>query len=128
MEAADTATNRLELAPFQLVRADQRIAGVVLDDNDKPVARASIYSYGDKQPNLNAQTDAKGQFSMDKVCPGRIQLSANSRNGGYANVTAEGGDTNVTIHVSASPGMRRAVRAQRTASRASPCPTWLRWG
>jgi hypothetical protein len=108
--ASDTATNRLELEPFQLVRADQRIAGVVLGEDDKPVARASIYSYGDKQPNLNAQTDAKGQFSMDKVCSGPIQLSANSRNGGYANVMAEGGDTNIVIRIT----------SRRVVSRAEP--------
>ena len=108
--ASDTATNRLELEPFQLVRADQRIAGVVLDEDDKPVARASIYSYGDKQPNLNALTDAKGQFSMDKVCAGPIQLSANSRNGGYANVMAEGGDTNIVIQIT----------SRRVVSRAEP--------
>ena len=110
LDAADTATNRLELAPFQLVRADQPLAGTVLDENDKPVASASLYTYGHKQPNLNAQTDAHGHFAMEKVCPGQIQLSVNTRNGGYANVVAEGGDTNVTIHVSASPGMRRVVR------------------
>jgi hypothetical protein len=108
--ASDTATNRLELEPFQLVRADRRIAGVVLDEDDKPVARASIYSYGDKQPNLNALTDAKGQFSMDRVCTGPIQLSANSRNGGYANLMAEGGDTNIVIRVT----------SRRVVSRAEP--------
>ena len=101
--------------------ANQRIAGVVLDGNDKPVVRASIYSYGNKQPNLNAQTDAKGWFSMDKVCAGPIQLSANNRGGGYGNVTAEGGDTNITIRISASPGMRRT--APRTASlKGGPLP------
>jgi hypothetical protein len=105
---SDTATNRLELEPFQLVRADQRIAGVVLGEDDKPVARASIYSYGDKQPNLNAQTDAKGQFSLDKVCSGPIQLSANSRNGGYANVMAEGGDTNIVIRITSRRVVSRA--------------------
>src|ERR1035437_482911 len=107
--ASDTATNRVELEPFQLMPADQRIAGVVLDDNDKPVARASIYSYGNRQPNINAQTDSKGQFSMDKVCAGPIQLSANNRGGGYGNVTAEGGSTNIVIRISASPGVRRAA-------------------
>ena len=112
--ASETPTNRIELEPFQLMPADQRIAGVVLDDNDKPVARASIYSYGNKQPNLNAQTDAKGQFTMDKVCAGPIQLSANSRSGGYANVTAEGGDTNVVIRISASRVIR--MESPRTAS------------
>jgi protocatechuate 3,4-dioxygenase beta subunit len=109
VEDSDTATNRVELQPFQLMRADQRIAGVVLDESDKPVARASVYSYGNRQPNLNAQTDAKGQFSMNKVCAGPLQLSANSRPGGYGNVTAEGGDTNITIRISASGGIRRTV-------------------
>jgi Carboxypeptidase regulatory-like domain len=108
--ASDTATNRVELEPFQLMPADQRIAGVVVDGNDNPVARASIYSYGNRQPNLNAQTDAKGQFSMNKVCAGPIELSANSRGGGYGNVTAEGGDTNIVIRMSTS----------RVASMASP--------
>ena len=48
--ASDTATNRVELEPFQLEVADQRIAGVVLDDNDKPVASASVYSHGTSSP------------------------------------------------------------------------------
>jgi hypothetical protein len=108
VEPSDTATNRVELEPFQLMPADQRIAGIVLDDNDKPVVRASIYSYGNRQPNLNAQTDAKGRFSMNKVCAGPIQLSCNSQGGGYANVNTEGGDTNIVIRLSARPGMRRA--------------------
>jgi hypothetical protein len=108
VEPSNTATNRVEFEPFQLLPADQRIAGVVLDDNDKPVARASIYCYGNRQPNLNAQADAEGRFSMGKVCAGPINLSANIRTGGYGNVSAEGGDTNITIRVSASQGMRRA--------------------
>jgi protocatechuate 3,4-dioxygenase beta subunit len=112
---------RVELEPFQLPVADQRIAGVVLDDNDKPVARAWINSYGDKQPNLNAQTDAQGRFSFDKVCAGSIQLSANSQRGGYANITAEGGDTNIVIRISASPTQR--VSAPRTATlKGKPLP------
>jgi len=119
--ATDTATNRLELDPFTLVRADQRIAGVVLDEDDKPVARASIYTYGDRQPNLNALTDAKGRFSLERVCPGPIQLSANARGGGYGNATAEGGDTNITIRLGARPGVR--MSAPRIASlKGKPLP------
>ena len=121
VQGSETATNRVELESFQLMPANQRIAGVVLDDDDKPVVRASIYSYGNKQPNLNAQTDAKGQFSMDKICAGPIQLSANSRGGGYGNVTAEGGDTNITIRISASPGMRRAA-PQTLSLKGKPLP------
>jgi hypothetical protein len=107
--ALDTPTNRMELELFQLVRANLRIAGVVVDDDDKPVARASIYSHGEKQPNQSAQTDAKGQFTLDKVCPGPIQLSVNSRSGGYANATAEGGDTNIVVRMSSSRSVRMAA-------------------
>src|ERR1019366_78269 len=86
-----------------------------------PVARASVYSYGNGQPNINAQTDAKGQFTLDKVCAGPIQLSANNRGGGYGNVTAEGGDTNVLIKISTSRVMRMA--SPRTASlKGKPLP------
>jgi protocatechuate 3,4-dioxygenase beta subunit len=119
--ALDTATNRIELGTFELMRADQRIAGVVLDDDDKPVARASIYSHGDKQPGVSAQADAKGRFSIDKVCAGPIQLSANSRSGGYANATAEAGDTNIIIRISSSRVVRTAE--PRAASlRGKPLP------
>jgi hypothetical protein len=110
--ASDTATNRLELETLELTPADQRVAGVVLDDNDKPVARAAIYSFGPKQPNLNAQTDPKGQFSLNKVCAGPIQLTANSQGGGYGNISAEGGDTNIVIHVR---NMRLAAVVNREA-------------
>ena len=119
--ASDSATNRVELGPFQLMPADQRIAGVVVDDNAKPVARASIYAHGNRQPNLNAQTDAKGQFSIARVCAGPIELSANSRGGGYGNVTAEGGDTNIVIRMSASRVVSMA--SARTASlKGKPLP------
>jgi Carboxypeptidase regulatory-like domain len=104
--ASDTATNRMEPEPFQLEVADQRIAGMVLDDNDKPVARAELYGFGPKQPHINAQTDAKGQFSVEKVCAGPVQLSVNSQRGGYANATAEGGDTNIVIRISSARTVR----------------------
>jgi hypothetical protein len=121
VEHSDTLTNRVELQPFQLMPADQRIAGIVLDDNDKPVARASIYSHGNRQPNLSAQTDAEGQFSIARVCAGPLELSANSRGGGYGNVTAEGGDTNIVIRMSASRVV--SVASARSASlKGKPLP------
>ena len=41
---------RIELEPCELALADQHIAGVVLDADDKPVADANIYGYGEGQP------------------------------------------------------------------------------
>ena len=101
VEAADTAKSRLDLDPFQLPPANLRLAGTVLDANDKPVAGAVVNSYGgNRQPQLNGRTDAQGHFAFEHVCSGTINLSANgSRGGQYGNTSAEGGDTNVTIHL-----------------------------
>jgi hypothetical protein len=93
---------RVELDPFELALADQRIAGVVLNSDDKPVAGARLFGSGEGQPSVNGQTDAKGRFSFDQVCAGQIRLFASAQNGGYANVTAEGGETNITIHLDTS--------------------------
>jgi hypothetical protein len=121
LEASETSTNRVELEPFQLLPADQRIAGVVLDADGKPASHASLYAFGDKQPHLNAQTDTKGQFSMDKLCAGPIELTANSRNGGCGAVMARGGDTNITIRLGAWLGVR--MSAPRIASlKGKPLP------
>ncbi len=105
IDPSDSRNRRLELDPFQLILADQVVAGVVVDSNDKPVPNAWIYSYGEKQPNVNERTDRKGRFSF-KVCPGTLQLSANNESGGYGNVRAEAGDTNITIRIGSVVGMR----------------------
>jgi protocatechuate 3,4-dioxygenase beta subunit len=108
VEAADTATNRMELGTFQLPLANLRLAGRVLDADDKPVAGAMINTYGgnqDEQPQLRGRTDSKGHFSFAHVCPGPITLSANDVSANnlpgrqYATVSAEGGDTNVTLRL-----------------------------
>ena len=90
------------MEPFELALADQRIAGVVLGADDKPVTAANIFGYGDGQPSVNGKTDAKGRFSLSGVCAGPIQLQANSPIGGFGNVGAEGGDTNITIQLGIS--------------------------
>ena len=62
--AQDAEGRRIELGPFELALADQRIAGVVLGADDKPVTDANIFGYGDGQPSVNGKTDAKGRFSF----------------------------------------------------------------
>jgi protocatechuate 3,4-dioxygenase beta subunit len=121
IDPPEGGTRRLELDPFQLLVADQRIAGVVVDVDDKPVRGAWIHSYGEKQPQLSGQTDAKGRFSFDKVCAGAIQLSANSQRGDYGNVTAAGGETNIVLRISRSSGYRsRDTRAVSLKGRPLP--------
>jgi protocatechuate 3,4-dioxygenase beta subunit len=45
--AQDAEDRHIELQPCVLALADQRIAGVVLDADDKPVANASVNGYGE---------------------------------------------------------------------------------
>ena len=121
VETAESESRRVNLEPFQLEAAHQRIAGVVLDADDKPVRSAWLYCYGDKQPPQNSQSDAQGHFSFDKVCAGTIRISANSQSGGFASTQAEAGDTNITINLGNS-GIRRAVAPQSVALRGKPFP------
>ena len=113
--AQDAEGRRIELEPSELALADLRIAGVVLDSDDKPVANASLYGYGEGQPNVNGKTDAKGRFSFNQVCAGPIQINANTPNGGYGSAAVEGGDTNITVQI----GVRETYSASRTASKIS---------
>jgi protocatechuate 3,4-dioxygenase beta subunit len=117
----DPETNRMELPPFVLNLADRVLAGQVLNENDKPVSGAMVQLNGDGQPSDNMSTDSKGRFHF-KVCEGQVRLFANSpQGGGFAQATAEAGDTNVVINLSAQPGMVRQA-PHRAALQGSPLP------
>jgi protocatechuate 3,4-dioxygenase beta subunit len=98
---------RQELDTVELKLANLKLAGQVLDADDKPVARCNVNLSGEDQPNANARTDRDGRFSFAHVCEGTIRLSANSQRA-YGSISAEGGDTNVILHLgenmSSSPG------------------------
>jgi protocatechuate 3,4-dioxygenase beta subunit len=51
---------RVELAPFELNPANLKLAGQVLDANDKPVADVFVNLNGDGQPDGNTKTDRGG--------------------------------------------------------------------
>jgi hypothetical protein len=94
---------------------------MVLDENDKPVARAYVNCYGQQQPGVNVQTDAKGHFVMDKVCADPLQLSAKSQHGTNGNVTAAGGDTNIVLKLgNLNMGRRAAPLAARLKGQPLP--------
>jgi hypothetical protein len=101
----DPDTNRMELPPFVLKLADRVLAGQVLDEKDKPVSGAMVQVNGQGQPSDNMSTDSKGRFHF-QVCEGQVRLFANSpQGGGFAQASAEAGDTNVVITLS-QPGTR----------------------
>jgi protocatechuate 3,4-dioxygenase beta subunit len=96
---AGAEAQTLELDPMELKVANLPLAGQVLDNDDKPVAGIYVSLNGENQPNGNTRTDRDGRFAFDKVCEGNVRLFANNSRGAFGNVTAEGGDTNVVLHL-----------------------------
>jgi hypothetical protein len=89
---------RQELDPVELKVANLKLAGQVLDADDKPVGGCFVNLNGDDQPNGHVRTDHEGRFTFEHVCEGAAQLMANAQ-GSFGNISAEGGDTNVVLRM-----------------------------
>jgi hypothetical protein len=100
---ADAAgDNHLDLGTFSLAVANMSAAGVVVDVNDEPVAGASVSVYGVDRPFHHVIADANGRFSVQKICAGRIQISANNNLGppmADGDATAEAGDMDIRVTI-----------------------------
>lgn len=88
---------RIEVDTVELRVAKLKLAGKVVDTDDKPVAGVYVHMSGDDQPNGNTRTGPDGRFSFDSVCEGPVRLFANNNTGSHGNISAEGGDTNVVL-------------------------------
>jgi protocatechuate 3,4-dioxygenase beta subunit len=118
---ADSETNRIEVAPCVLKVADHKLAGEVVDADDKPVAQAYVHMYGQGQPNGSVRTDDKGRFKFDEVCEGSVQLSASTR-GPYGSARAEAGDTNVVIRLGVNQSVSSRAAPKRPSLKGKPLP------
>jgi protocatechuate 3,4-dioxygenase beta subunit len=98
---AETEAKRIELDPAELKLANLKLAGQVMDADDKPVVGASVNLNGEGQPFGNTRTDRDGRFLFDHVCEGSVRLYANAR-GMSGNISAEGGQTNVVLKLGES--------------------------
>jgi hypothetical protein len=94
---------RLEVEPLVLSVANLSAYGIVVDDLDRPVSGIRIYAYGNGQPSRETFTDTKGRFTIEKVCPGPLNIQANSKGGSarrfHGQAQAEGDATNLKIVV-----------------------------
>ncbi|MCX6925509.1 MAG: carboxypeptidase regulatory-like domain-containing protein, partial [Verrucomicrobia bacterium] len=117
----DAETNRVELPPCVLKVADHKLAGEVVDTDEKPVARASVYMYGQGQPNGSVRTDDKGRFRFEEVCEGSVQLSV-SLQSAYGNARAEAGDTNVVVHLGVNQSFSNREAPKRPSLKGKPLP------
>jgi len=121
IQPGDADTNRIELPPCVLQVADRKLAGQVLDAEDKPVAGVQVHVSGQGQPNASLQTDDRGRFAFNQVCEGQIQLFASSRNA-YGNARAEGGDTNVILKLGVNESYSVRDTPKRPSLKGKPLP------
>lgn len=121
IQPGDADTNRIELAPCVLQVADRKLAGQVLDAEDKPVARVQVHMSGQGQPNDSMKTDDQGRFAFNQVCEGQIQLYASAQTA-YGNARAEGGDTNVVIKLGVNESYSYRDVPKRLSLKGKPLP------
>ncbi len=120
LEVSDAVDSRVDIEPLTLKKATMSVSGIVVDANDKPVPGARVYINGDGQQYRQGKSDAKGRFTIDKLCQGRIQVSAqlDQADRMYGNASAEAGDTDikVTLLRPGSDGRQTSRVARRPAS------------
>jgi hypothetical protein len=101
VNTGEAENQRLEVEPLVLSIANLSASGIVVDDLDQPVSGLRIYAYGNGQPSRETFTDTQGRFTIENVCPGRINIQANSKVGSasrfHGQAQAEGGVTNIKI-------------------------------
>jgi len=126
-EEINTATavdNHIDMGSLKLAVANLSISGVVVDDNNKPVAGVRISSYGDNQPYRDTQTDVDGKFTLERICAGKIRISANKTSttslSGY--IETEGGAKEVRIVISERPSSTRYQPKQPPSLVGRPLP------
>jgi protocatechuate 3,4-dioxygenase beta subunit len=117
----DADSKRLDLPAFTLNVADRKLAGQVVDSEEKPVASAWVHMYGRGQPNSSTRTDDQGHFRFEEVCEGRIQISASAQSL-YGNVSAEAGDTNVLLKLGVNQSYSSQEAPRRPSLKGKPLP------
>ena len=116
LEANDTRTNHYAFPVFVLRKADRKVAGHVLDADNKPMPGAMLSLSGEGQPMLpSVTTDQQGRFDVDGVCEGPLKIFVNTIHpgpGGGRTVAAlhavngqdiRGGDTNLVLRLGDKP-------------------------
>ncbi len=92
-----------DLGQIALPVADETLAGIVVDANDRPVAAIPIFLHAAarevSQPDKTTATDENGRFRFERICKGRVSLQANfdSSVQGTGRAQADAGQDDVKI-------------------------------
>jgi len=123
-DANEAMDNRFNVEAISLLAANLSVSGVVVDSEDKPVSGADVSCYGETQPRSQAKTDAEGKFTLEKICAGRIRISADKSGATrlYGSIETEGGATDVRIVISESSSSTRYEPKQQPSLVGRPLP------
>ena len=76
-KATDLAQQDTEARTLMLLPANLSVAGVVVDNDGKPVEGVLVCVQGEEQPSLTQpKTNGKGRYRIDGVCKGEVLLYA----------------------------------------------------
>ncbi|MBN2590748.1 MAG: carboxypeptidase regulatory-like domain-containing protein [Sedimentisphaerales bacterium] len=112
IQTSQTPGDKYVLEPMTLKVANLSVSGFVVDENDKPVAKAEILLQGNSLLTRYTVTDRNGKFTIDKIAEGEFRIEADifetPRLSGH--VRAKTGSTNVKIVVSEVDSSGRPVQ------------------
>lgn len=91
-------TDREGVGPIILKRPNLSVSGTVVHASGKAVVNIPVHLRGSGQPYLDSKTDAKGRFLFEKVCCGRVEISAKN-DALFGKIETEGGAKNVKLVV-----------------------------
>jgi hypothetical protein len=86
------------LDPMVLPVADKTISGVVVDEDDEPVAGVEVSAHDENQPPRRTRADAQGKFTLDRLVAGSMLVSADVWGKGLSGyVQAEAGEGDLGV-------------------------------
>ena len=115
---------RIELESMILSIANLSASGIVVDEFDQPVSEVNIMISGDGQPQKRAITDAKGRFTVENICSGRISVYANKLRPRRlrGRTEAEAGQTDIRVVVAQEDSRGRQVPSSPPSLLGKPLP------
>jgi len=118
--------SEIKLDTLILNKADQSIAGQVVDQEGKPIPTIRITAYGKGQAYLRTKADQQGRFVLQGLAPGEVSIQASldqpRRLHGRAKVQA--GDQDIKIIAEERDSRGRRVAPKRKSLAGRPIPTW----
>lgn len=122
----DSDATEVDVKDIILQIADQKVTGQVVDIDGKGLADVQLHCYGGSgQPNINTKTDADGNFVLENICAGEINITANYRIGQeyrHGNVRTEGGAEDVKVIVTSRGGSQQFVPKKAPSLVGKPLP------